>query len=377
MLAEAEALVSEGRAQDALAVALRALGVARRGAGPDATSTTTTALPALGLLAAIYLELGDAGTARGYFLQAVSLDPDGRVPASEGGGAEKFLWLAQLSESGGADSVAWFERGAAVLRREMIVGAGSDGGREEQRRKLAGALCAIVEVYMTDLSWDGAAETRCEALVAEALRVAPWCAEPLQTLASVRISQGRVGEAREALGGSLALWRDGGNGDEAVPEFAVRISLARLLMEVGMEEEALGVVERLVLEDDGCVEAWYLGGWCLYLLGGKQRRGGEGGDGVDGVEGMEGVDGEEEDDEDLYIQSMVGSREWLRQSLKLYELAEYEDERLRDHARELVEEIDEAIGEGEEDEVDGGEDEWNGFGEESEEEQEDEEMDGG
>ena len=382
MCAEAEALLREGRAEDALPVALRALSVLSRQAGAGATTTTATttvtALPALGLVAEIYLELGATSTAREYFLRAVSLDPAGQVPETHGGGADKFLWLAQLSDEGGADSVAWFERGAAILRRDI----GAPGAKEgaEKRKKLAGALCGIVEVYMTDLSWDPCAETKCEALISEALLVAPRCAEPLQTLASVRISQARSAEARRALSESVALWRDLEPGDDAVPEVPTRVSLARLLMEVGMEEEALGVVERLVQEDDGSVEAWYLGGWCLYLLGLKRRQKGEGGNGAGGVDAMEDGDGDDGDGDggDLYAQSMVSSREWLRQSLKLYELVEYEDERLRDHAMELVRELDGIIGGEGDDEVDGGEDEWNGFGEESEAgEREDEEMDGG
>ncbi len=349
----------------------------------------------------------------------MTLDPNDAI-----GDADKFLWLAQLSEHGGRDSVEWFSRGATVLRREIADTAAKaaqgerdlkEGRRwpsrsqlqaqeDGKRKKLAGALCGIIEVYMTDLSWELCAEDRCEGLISEAVLVAPrrCCAEVLQTLASVRISQMRIPEAREALRDSLAVWRDlgpdedeDGDGGAAVPDFATRVSLARLLMEVGMEKEAVWVVERLVLEDDGCVEAWYLGGWCLYLLGVKQREKKEEqgeGNGVAGVEDvMEGVNGngngngekgreEEQGGGDLYTQFMVSSREWLQQSLKLYEMVEYEDERLKEHAMELVAELDGILEEEGEDEGDGGEDEeeeeWDGFEGESEEEQ-DEEMDEG
>ena len=428
MLAEAEALLREGRAEDALPIALHALDTLQQQQAPkpDTTITTppppTAALPILNTIAEIYLELGSAPTARAYFLRAVSLDPTGLIPSPLGGGsgADKFLQLAQLSPQGGEDSVSWYSRGAAVLRREISsLEKGGDGqenkeseeekeeereeeGPPSQRAKLARALCAIIEVYMTDLSWSPDAEAKCESLISEALLVAPSCSEPLQTLASIRISQARVAEARDALRESMRMWGGLGHEDDdddnddddgaAVPDFATRVSLARLLMEVGMEEEALGVVERLVLEDDGSVEAWYLGGWCLYLLGVKMR--GDD-DGMEDVNGHENGDSKgkgkgKEEEEDLYTESMVSSREWLRQSLKLYELVEYEDERLRDHARELVKELDAIVGgrgeDEDEDEVDGGEEEeeeeeeeWDGFGEESEEEQEqeDEMMDEG
>ncbi len=124
-----------------------------------------------------------------------------------------------------------------------------------------------------------------------------------------------------------------------------------------MEEEALGVVERLVGEDDQSVEAWYLGGWCLFLLG--RRKGDD--------EGVE--KGNER--EELYTASLVSSREWLRQSLTLYELLEYEDERLRDHALELVERLDGEL-EGVDVDVDGAEEE----GESGDEDDGDEDGDG-
>ena len=405
LLMEAESLLREGRAEDALPLALRALDEAatmERITTPTTTTTIpTTALPALNLAAEIYLELGNSASARTHFLHAVTLDPSGQIPTPQGGGPEKFLWLAQLSDEGGQDSISWFERGAAVLRREIAATqeqCDDKEGPEKLKRQLAGALCGMIEVYMTDLSWSSGAEAQCERLISEALLITPNYAPPLQTLASIRISQRRIVEARKALRESVALWRTENeegeeDDDDAVPDFSTRISLCRLLMEVGMEEEALEVVERLVREDDGSVEAWYLGGWCLYLLGGKQaaeyNSEKNGANGVDGMEdgdgdiqdGDEQGDGKNEEEENgegnLYMQSMVSSREWLKQSLKLFEMVGYEDERLRDHARELVGEIDGIVGEEEEEE-----EEWNGFGDDDEEEEEDrrdedEEMDEG
>ena len=375
-LAEAEELLREGRAEDALPIALRALDTLQEGASGQAASPTakTAALPALNLIAEIHLELGDAPTARSYFLRAASLDPDGQVPPSLGGGAEKFLYLAQLSDQGGQDSVTWFERGAAILRRETAASFSekADNGElksledEEKQKKLAEALCGIIEVYMTDLSWDPVAEPQCEKLISEALLVAPGCAEPLQTLASIRISQGRVAEAKEALRESIAVWSKESDEDDndddddnsllsRVPDFATRISLSRLLMEVSMTSEALRVLETLVAEDDGSVEAWYLGGWCLYLLGHKPHNHDD-----DVQNGNGDGDGEER-------QSLLSSREWLKQSLRLYEMVEYEDERMKGHAVELVGEIDGIVGAEEEEE------EWNRFGDDDE----DEEMDDG
>ena len=286
------------------------------------------ALPVLNLLGEIHVELGETDAARRYFLQAVTIDEDGAIGEDVGGGAEKFLWLAQLSEEGGHDSVGWFEKGAMSLRIQIQalldrkkLDADAQTMLEEKRRKLAVALCGVVEVYMTDLSWEEDAEQKCEALVTEATIVAPGFAEPWQTLANVRISQSRLEDAQAALKRSLDLWKDLPPENEIVPDFPTRVSLARLLMESDMDVEAIEVLERLVSEDDSSVEVWYLGGWGLYVLGEKQKNGD--------------VKAEDEDGESWKI-SWISSRQWLNHCLRLFAQQGYEDERLGEHAKELL-----------------------------------------
>ena len=340
LLAEASSLLISSSPFEALSLAFRALSLLQ--------SSTTAALPALNLIAHIQLELGDGDTARTYFQKAAELDADGEIAESEGGGVEKFLWLAQLSEQGGRESVEWFERGYHVLRRQIgslensILESSSTSKRaetavkiKEKKRKLADALCGVVEIFMTDLSLESDAEAQCERLIVEALSLAPDSPEPLQTLASVRISQLRTEDAKEALTKSVGLWKDIEVGDEEtgsqMPDFPTRISLARLLMEVSMLEEALVVLDRLVSEDDQSVEAWYLGGWCLYLSAetNMQEKGGE------------------------RSGALQSSRQWLQESLRLYDVLEYEDEKLREHAMELVTDLNRELGPDNEDEAQG------------------------
>ncbi|KAG0649998.1 putative assembly chaperone of rpl4 [Hyphodiscus hymeniophilus] len=286
------------------------------------------ALPALNLLGEIHVELGEPHAARRYFVQAAAIDKDGAIGEDIGGGAEKFLWLAQLSEEGGKDSVGWFERGAMSLRMQIqgLLGRKSleideQASLEEKRRKLAVALCGIVEVYMTDLSWEDDAEQKCEAFVTEATIVAPGFAEPWQTLANVRISQSRLQDAQAALRRSLDIWKDLPPENDVVPDYPTRVSLARLLMESDMDVDAIEVLERLVSDDDSSVEVWYLGGWGLYILGEKQKNG---------------VVKEENEDGESWKISWISSRQWLNHSLRLFQQQDYEDERLGDHASELL-----------------------------------------
>ncbi|KAL2109035.1 hypothetical protein VUR80DRAFT_3041 [Thermomyces stellatus] len=341
LLQDATVKVQSGDHEGAVKVATRALETTGKGGDFE--------LAALNLLGLAHIELGDIDAARPVLLRAVEIDSDGSHDEALGGGPEKFLWLAQISEEGGSDSVEWYDKGAVILRRQ-IAELSAKGSKTEQdeaalaekRQSLAGVLCAVAEVYMTDLSWEEDAEARCEALVTEATMVCPSSAETWQTVANVRISQQRVEEARGALKRSMDLWRELPEGDMRVPEFASRVSLARLLMEVEMESEAMWVLERLIVEDDESVETWYLGGWCQYICGEKASGASEG-----------------ESKESAWR----ASRRWLNQCLKLFAAQDYEDERLGEHAKELVDVINKELGpmaEGEEEDEDAWEDEEDG-----------------
>ncbi|KAM7197641.1 hypothetical protein V8F20_006531 [Naviculisporaceae sp. PSN 640] len=303
----------------------------------------------LTLLGQIHVELGEVDKARQYFLKAVSIDSDGTQPEDLGGGPEKFLWLAQLSEEGGQDSVSWFERGASALRTQIqTLTEGLESRphtREEQeavitekRQKLADTLCAVTEVYMTDLSWEEDAEQRCEALITEATMLAPEVPETWQTVANVRISQTRSDEAKEALKRSLGLWVDLPPEQPGIPPFPTRVSLVRLLIEVGMEEEAIAVAELLISEDDTSVEVWYLGGFARYNKGEKLKQ--------------------EDAADDSWQTFWRSSRRWLTRCLKIFEVEEYEDDRLREHAQELLESIKKELGEAPEDDDDHEDEVW-------------------
>jgi tetratricopeptide (TPR) repeat protein len=351
LLHDATSKLQEGDIDRASSQAKRALDITGEGGDFE--------LPALNLLGQIHIELGELESARAYFLRAVARDENGAVDERIGGGPEKFLWLAQLSEDGGADSVRWFERGSASLRKQIQTLSElrnrtleQDASLTEKKRKLAGALCAVAEVYMTDLSWEEDAERKCEALVTEAMLVAPEMAETWQTVANVRISQQRVEEAKTALSRSLALWIELPPESEEVPDFPTRVSLARLLLEVEMEQEALVVLERLVTDDDTSVEVWYLGGWGLYIMGQKQRAA------PSPLEDANANGNRHEDGEGWRV-SWISARQWLTQCLKLYEAQEYEDERLGEHARELLATTEKDIGDlpaGDDDDEDGWED---------------------
>ncbi|KAM3443542.1 hypothetical protein MY4824_000428 [Beauveria thailandica] len=353
LLDDAETLFEVGNIEEAISLADKAL--ATTGEGGDFE------LRAVNLLAILHIEDGEVEEARSLFERAANIDKNGEMDEKVGGGPDKFLFLAELSEEGGQDTVKWFDRGATALRKQIqnLDSISSktpeqQAAYDEKQKKLGGVLCAVAEVYMTDLSWEEDAEQRCEALITEAMMIAPGSSETWQTVANVRISQERNDEARTALKRSLELWQDLAPEDPAVPDFSTRIALARLLLETDLMADALVVLERLITDDDESIEAWYLGGWALYLAGEKFR---------DAKRSTNG-DGPSED----LRTAWKSSRRWLAQCLKLFEAQEYEDERLGEHAVELVLSINEEIGEPEE-----GEDEWDVASDDEDDEEENQE----
>ncbi|KAI5808701.1 hypothetical protein DFH27DRAFT_540694 [Peziza echinospora] len=348
-----------------------------------------TNLPALELAGEINVEIGDIPTALEWFQKAVSYDPDGLHEDAGGSGPEKFLWLAQLCENGGLEAIGWFDRAVTVLRN--WIGECESTGRKSEmlverglKGKLCSALCAMAELYMTDLCMEPNAEEMCEKLVTEALFAVPDSAEALQTLASVRISQSRPEDAQAALTRSYGLWKDLAPDSPQIPPYATRMAISRLLMETEMYEMAFDVLERLQEEDDQVVDLWYLGGWCLYLLGERRREeelkaGGDSTgkgkekavapskslkmtDGEDDIESDDDDDEDEDDEEeDDWKTLWDASREWLNNCARLYQALDWEDDRLRGHAIELLGNINSVLGEEMEDEEgdadeDGGED---------------------
>jgi len=300
----------------------------------NAAQEKATFPTALVLGADVCSALGDIDKARAQYELAVRIDPDGALVS-----AEPYLELAQLCEEGGRKSVEYFEKAVEVMKNEIEVldeqmdVEGTQQIVDLRRSKLADALCGMAEVYMTDLSWEDDAEQRCEQLVTEAVAVCPegLSAGVLQTLASIRISQERIEEARRTLAQSLSIWKDipADTEDPARPDFATRVSLVRLLMEVEHEQDAMMVLEGLVKEDDQSVESWYLGGWCHLLISNKPDTA--------------------DDAKSTHAQQ---AREWLANCLKLYQVLQYEDEPLKSHAEELVQQLNTSLN------IADAEDEW-------------------
>jgi tetratricopeptide (TPR) repeat protein len=238
------------------------------------------------------VEMGEFEDARQCFEKSVQIAPN------ESG--TKWMFLGQLL--GGKQALQSYERGIQLLEKELdstmeqddnqnnggvgkmmmmgIVQNNSNIIREMHKKQLVQAQIAVAELFMSDLCMEPEAESRCETALAVARELDPNGVQPLQVTASMRISQHRVNEAIEimnrvaamVISSSLSSPPTSGMMDnpmEMLPAFAhdelpydFRVQTCRLLVELGLFEQALTILECLVQEDDEMAEVWMLLGIC-------------------------------------------------------------------------------------------------------------------
>jgi tetratricopeptide (TPR) repeat protein len=238
------------------------------------------------------VEMGEFEDARQCFEKSVQIAPNESVT--------KWMFLGQLL--GGKQALQSYERGIQLLEKELdstmeqddnqnnggvgkmmmmgIVQNNSNIIREMHKKQLVQAQIAVAELFMSDLCMEPEAESRCETALAVARELDPNGVQPLQVTASMRISQHRVNEAIEimnrvaamVISSSLSSPSTSGMMDnpmEMLPAFAhdelpydFRVQTCRLLVELGLFEQALTILECLVQEDDEMAEVWMLLGIC-------------------------------------------------------------------------------------------------------------------
>ena len=121
------------------------------------------------------------------------------------------------------------------------------------------------------------------------MQVDPENTEALQALASVRMSQQRPEEAKGILEKAWSTWHEleaGGShrssssrtlsdrtlvDDPRLPPIASRLNLTKLFLELSLFTPALMVLQGIMASDDEEVEAWYLEGWCFFLMSEQAR----------------------------------------------------------------------------------------------------------
>ena len=194
-------------------------------------------LEKLDSLAEVYFELGEAEQAFPLLEKSVALDPEGKQ------GAQKFFWLGQIL--GGRSGIEFFQRGLAADPRNVA--------------QVNEALLGMIEIWMTDLCMEAEAETQCMQLIDTAFKNTDRNAEAWSVLGSIRISQQKQDEARDALLRSWELFLE--DFEQSRVDHNVLPKLLRLaqnMLEVHIADPVLEITDQLYRMDDQIAEVYYL-----------------------------------------------------------------------------------------------------------------------
>lgn len=259
---------------------------------------------ALEVLALIELESGDTKAARKLFNRCIAHSKPAAPPTVH-------LYLAQLADTP-ESSLKHFETALSILQeklevilknkqKDLDVPTCPDESSEviewsveekEVRRSCSRALVGMTELYLTDLCFDPMAEQKCLDYLSMASSLDPTDPEPLQTLASVRLSQTNMDAAKEALLLAWDLWRDKSHiedsnstspdqmeedeaedtesdedHDDTIPPFDSRVQWSKLAIECDMWSEAIEVLQQCEAENDEDGEVQYLLAISWHMMG--------------------------------------------------------------------------------------------------------------
>lgn len=190
------------------------------------------------------------------------------------------LYLAQLSEDDPRLALQHYRAAIDILLthlkgKDRAIDVNKTGDEADIKTSIVQALVSQVEIWMDpsyDLCFEPEAESTCENLISLALDTDPGNVEALQALASVRLSQQRPADAKECLGKAWNNWKDLDPDNEKLPCIPTRLTTARLFLELHLFEPALQVLQSIMASDDRNVEAWYLEGWCFFLMSEEARK---------------------------------------------------------------------------------------------------------
>ncbi|KAF7797097.1 hypothetical protein EIP86_008289 [Pleurotus ostreatoroseus] len=231
------------------------------------------------MLGVVQLESGELESAKQTFLTLIPPNPDAPSPPP----ASAYLYLAQLSDEDPQQALQYYQSAVDLMvgqlkgKERAVDPSGITDDESQLKQNIVRALIAMVEIWMDpsyDLCFDPAAEKTCEELLNLAQQTDPGNTEAWQALASVRLSQQRPEEAKQCLEQAWVAWKDLDLDDPKLPPIPTRLALVKLSLELELYEPALLVLQGVMASDDQEVEAWYLEGWCFFLMAEQAKENG-------------------------------------------------------------------------------------------------------
>ncbi|KAG6851109.1 hypothetical protein H0H93_000989 [Arthromyces matolae] len=278
------------------------------------------------MLGVALLEMGEIEEARQAFMSLLPPNPNAPSPPPP----SAHLYLAQLNDGDPRLALQHFQAAIDILSvqlkgKERATDESGKNDEVELRSTIVRAFVGQVENWMDpsyDLCFEPDADKTCENLLQQALQVDPNNPEALQTFASVRMSQQRPDDAKDCLEKAWTAWKDLDLDDPRLPPIPTRLSLVRLFLELSLYTPALLVLQGVMAVDDQEVEAWYLEGWCFFLMSEQaQENGGT-------------------LDELTWQELAKDSRDCLETCKVLHTNQEHPDTPLLEHVSELITKLD-------------------------------------
>ncbi|KAI5119440.1 hypothetical protein M0805_008379 [Coniferiporia weirii] len=278
------------------------------------------------LLGVTQLEKGELDDARRTFQSLLPPAQDAPNPPPP----SAHLYLAQLSEEDPHLALNHYDAAVGILHgqlkgKERVIGEDTGESEVDIRKNIVRVLVAMVEIWMAptyDLCFDPKAEETCEALLKTAFDTDPDNVEALISLSSFRLSQQRPEEAKKAAMKAWTAWKDAEEDDSKLPPIQTRIELTKRFIELSEYPPALLVLQGIMASDDQEVEAWYLEGWCFFLMAEQSKETGA-------------------KVEDLSWEELArDARDCLENCKTLHTVQQHPDQRLLEHTSELIGQLD-------------------------------------
>ncbi|KAK4687697.1 hypothetical protein P7C73_g2426, partial [Tremellales sp. Uapishka_1] len=280
-------------------------------------------LEARELVGVAELEGGDAELGREHLLKL--LPPHTTEPPAH---PSPYLYLAQTAATP-QEALGYYSTATAMIEQKFAKGKGREEVQDDEEKKMAvTALVAMIEIWMTDLCFEENAEANCDSLIGRALSISPMNPEARISLASIRMSQSRFQEAKDAVMSLYEEIQGKEPFDESLPPLPARLLLTRLLLEHSLHLQALDILSTVREEDSLQVEGAYLEGWALYLRAEHLAENPE-----------TKVDQDNDNNEEMMTMEECYSEAMssLLECANYYTEQEYEDEGIGNHVKELLE----------------------------------------
>lgn len=200
-------------------------------------------IQALQLQASLNIELGNVDLAREILNKCIKTHPNNYL---------NYLSLGQIES--GLDAKNLYQKSYELSSDSKVK---------------AEICCAIAELYMTDLCDEDDAETICQDKIMEASKLEPDNLNVLKVQADLFLCQQQIEKTKAILNRAFNVimpqsesYNNDKNNSKAPEQdamiYEIKLSFATLMIEVGMFEEAMNVLDMLLHENDQIIETWYL-----------------------------------------------------------------------------------------------------------------------